>query len=212
MFRSQKIICPHCGAKTVISVSSGDGKDLRGATSFCRACRQRIMTVTLPDGEVALFNEGELVPLISADRASEAAAIRAPRQHHRVLPPQNPGLFDRGHPLEAPVGVSDETIAAGKIVQISQALWRPDGTRRSARDAVRMFGWRAVYVAELGHNIQLRLSRPPPFSEPASIFLSYRWGSEAQNRWVAELAETLATRGYRVSLDRLVPPEQIDVP
>lgn len=213
MFRSQKIICPHCGAETVISVSSGDGKDSHVATSSCRACRQLIMTVTLPDGQVAMFNEGELAPLISADPANEAAAIRNPRRRHRVLPPQKLGVFDRGRPVQAPVGVSDETIAAGEeVVGISQLLWRPDGTRRPAKDAARTFGWRAVWLAELGHNLQLRFSRPPPFSEPESVFLSYRWGNEAQNHWVAELAETLAKRHYRVSLDRLVPPEEVDVP
>src|SRR4051794_24767148 len=111
MFESRKIICPHCGAETVISVSSGDRKDVHGAASSCRVCRRRIMTVTLRDGQVMLFNERGLAPLISADPASEAEAIRNPRQRHRVLPPQNLGLFNRGGPLPAPVGISDETIA-----------------------------------------------------------------------------------------------------
>jgi Flp pilus assembly protein TadD len=114
--------------------------------------------------------------------------------------------------MEQPKGVSDADLAAGNIVGLDDLLWRPDGTRRPAKEAARYVGWRSIWVAELRHSILLRLSRPPPFSEPPTVFLSYRWGSEQHNGWVAALAKMLAARGYRVTLDRLVPPEQMDVP
>jgi tetratricopeptide (TPR) repeat protein len=212
MLRHVMIVCPFCAAETKISVSTGDGKDMHGSRSPCRACRQPIITVTLADGQIAFFKEDRLFLLdpVSAGRAEMPR--RRQGERHQVLLPQNLGLFDRGVAMEAPAGISDAELEKGVVLPINRLLWRPDGTRRPAKDAARHYGWRSVWMAELNHNLQLRLSRPPPFSEPPTIFLSYRWGGQAHNDWVAALAEKLSVRGYRVTLDQLVPPGEMVVP
>jgi len=211
MLRSLEIVCPFCSAETTIGVSSGDGKEVHGASSSCRTCRRAIATVTLPDGQVALFEDGQLFALNVVSREKDEP--RPSRSgSHRVLPPQNLGLFNRGGEVGPPAGISDAELKSALVLDTDQILWRPDGTRRPSRDAAKFAGWRSVWVAELNHHLRTRLSRPPPFSEPPAVFISYRWGTDEQNRWVGQLARTLTDRGYRALLDRLVPPDQVDVP
>ncbi len=88
------------------------------------------------------------------------------------------------------------------IVSMEGVLRRPDGTRRSHDEAVRLFGNRSVWVAELREALMARLSGPDPLSVPPRIFVSYRWGAADDDRWVAELVDELRRRGYVVSYDR----------
>ncbi len=211
MLRTIEVICPFCEAAIRISVATPESDGMKGSLSSCRACRHRIMTMTLPDGLVGYIDDDKLYPLRIVGEQPATPSQSAARDRHKVLPPQNLGLFDRGGAVPRPKGVSDWDLEH-KAASLSDALWRPDGTRRAPAEAARHIGWRSVWITQLRENILARLSKPPPFSEPPSIFLSYRWGDDQHNGWLASLAETLSARGYRVTLDRLVPPEQMVVP
>lgn len=98
------------------------------------------------------------------------------------------------------------------IIPLSQVFVRPDGSRRTREEAIRLVGLRAVWVAELNEAVQVQLEAAPPLSVPPRIFISYRWGSEADNDWVANLAESLRERGYGVQFDRHDKPPDLPVP
>jgi hypothetical protein len=201
MLRRVTIVCPFCDAETEISVSTGDGKEMHGAKSPCRTCRQPILTIALADGQIAFLKDDQLFLLHTVAKTQEGTPLRGRGKRHQILPPQNLGLFDRGAPMEAPAGISDDELKSlSTVVQIDRLLWRPDGTRRAAREIAKHVGFRSAWVAELNYNLRLRLSQPPPFSEPPAVFLSYRWGGEQHGQWVAALADELAGRGYRVTL------------
>jgi tetratricopeptide (TPR) repeat protein len=212
VFRQVIIVCPCCDAETAINVSGGNGKDVRGSSSPCRACKHAIVTLTLADGQVLLQKDGELFSLGRLADARESPSRRGAGKRHQIVPPQNLGLFDRGEAMQTPLGISDEEFEQRPIVNLDRLLWRPDGTRRPAADIARRHGLRSLWIAELNHNLRRRLSQPPPFSEPPSVFLSYRWGGDPHRRWVAGLAAKLTERGYRVTLDQLVAPDEMDVP
>lgn len=92
----------------------------------------------------------------------------------------------------------DETA----IVALDQVLRRADGTSRPREEAVRLYGHRAVWVAELQEALRARLADARPLSVPPRIFLSYRWGIPEQDQWVENLVAELRRRGYFVIFDR----------
>lgn len=98
------------------------------------------------------------------------------------------------------------------IVDLRHVFTRPDGTRRTRAEALKLVGHRAVWVAEMNQALEIRLAGPPPLSVPPRLFLSYRWGSDDDNAWVAALVDDLRTRGYVVVFDRTDKPAEIDVP
>ena len=77
---------------------------------------------------------------------------------------------------------------------------------------MKIFGHRAVWIAELNQALEAQLAGPPPLSVPPRIFLSYRWARAAENDWVARLAGALRQRGYLVILDQTDKPEDLSVP
>jgi hypothetical protein len=128
--------------------------------------------------------------------------------------PRHLGVFDRGTGFEQgnlPPGISDEDLAKDYIVDLDRFLRYPDGTKRDPKEAAKLVGWRAVWVAQLTEAIRERLAGPPPLTYPPAIFISYRWATNEENQWVAELAAELRARGYPVMFDREMPGE-LNVP
>src|ERR1700754_839249 len=151
MLRRVPIVCPFCNAETEISVSTGDGKEMHGSRSPCRACREPILTVTLADGQIAFLKEDQLF-LLHPVKAQEGSPRRGRGKRHQILPPQNLGLFDRGGAMEVPDGISDDEIESlGSVVGLDRLLWRPDGTRRSVKEVAKHCGYRSAWVAELNY-------------------------------------------------------------
>jgi tetratricopeptide (TPR) repeat protein len=97
------------------------------------------------------------------------------------------------------------------VVPLEETFWKPDGTRRPRQEAIKRFGARAVWLAELREAMAQEASKPMalrPLSVPKRIFISYRWQTDEQNEWVVRLAEALADRGYAVEFDRLAQREE----
>jgi len=210
MLETLTIRCPRCHRPTEIAVSRGEAEGGISTTS-CRQCRAPFVAMTQADGRVLLFDGASL----GADPGAGPQLLGiieppAGKSGYRVEPPDYLGIFDRGFPPPAPEpGASDDEL--DRVLTVSRALRRPDGSLRPPAEVAKRIGWRAVWVAQLNEAIQERLFAPPPLSFPPSIFVSYRWGSEADNEWVARLARTLKARGYPVVFDRDEPGE-IDVP
>jgi len=106
------------------------------------------------------------------------------------------------------VTVPDEMAA----VPLSKLFIKPDGSPRSRDEALKAFGKRAVWLAELHQALEVQLAGPPPLSVPPRIFLSYRWADDVADEWVAMLAAALRQRGYVVVFDRTDKPEDLSVP
>jgi tetratricopeptide (TPR) repeat protein len=206
------ISCPKCQQTTKLAVASASGSELAGSASACRACRARLLTFTRPDGQI-LIVDGESK---GDDGAPRVLAVISPvsRSGYRVVPPEHLGIFDRGVPRapveRKPTGASDADLK-NNVFSEEQVLYRPDGSRRPPKDAAKLVGWRAVWIAQLNEALRERLAGPPPLSFPPGIFISYRWGTQAENDWTAELARQLTARGYPVIFDREKPAE-LDVP
>jgi tetratricopeptide (TPR) repeat protein len=83
-------------------------------------------------------------------------------------------------------------------------LFEPDGSRRSRAEAVSLFGVRLVDVAEVYEAINKLKHIPAKLSVPSRVFISYRWGTDEENRWVYDLADQLRERGYEVLYDKFL--------
>ncbi len=97
------------------------------------------------------------------------------------------------------------------VVPLSELFRRPDDGRRSREEAIKRFGYRAVWVAELNEALTERLTGPRRLSIPPSIFVSYRWGTSEDDAWVGHLVTELRNRGYAVTFDRTDYREEITV-
>ncbi|UCE49215.1 MAG: tetratricopeptide repeat protein [Phycisphaerales bacterium] len=82
-------------------------------------------------------------------------------------------------------------------------LYKSDGTRRPNAEIVREQGKIGLRMALLDDAMHQRLdSGETCVIYPLRLFLSYKWGTEAENEWVATLAGKLAERGWDVVFDR----------
>ncbi|MGE0815492.1 MAG: tetratricopeptide repeat protein [Vicinamibacterales bacterium] len=214
MLEQVEIVCPRCGKATLISVSRSEGEERAFATTTCRECRARFIAMTQADGRVLLFDGTHPVEGAAPELLGVIQPPAGP-SGYRVTPPEHLGLFDRGLPLQSdPPGVSDDELQSN-VVALDRILHRPDGSRRDPADAARYVGWRTVWIAQLNEALTRRLGGPPPLSFPPGIFVSYRWGTDDQNDWVARLARGLKARGYPVTFDRdepANPDSTVDVP
>ena len=214
MLRPIAIECPKCRQATELTVATPDEKEVTFSTTGCRKCGARFVTATQRDGRI-LIVDGDVPSDAPADYRPPLLAVvdgGPTRSGYRITPPENLGIYDRGVPPEPETdpGVSDEELRAN-VVRTNQFLRRPDGSRRTPAEAARFVGWRSVWVAQLNEALRSRLAAPPPLSHPPSIFISYRWGTDAENEWTARLARELKSRGYPVMFDR-DEPKDLDVP
>jgi len=63
MLIDREIRCPHCGESTTIGVSAaepGAEFEQRGTLTQCRRCRRKLVTLTQPDGTVAVFKPSDV--------------------------------------------------------------------------------------------------------------------------------------------------------
>lgn len=84
----------------------------------------------------------------------------------------------------------------------SEKLYRPDGSRRPDSDVVSEWGKIGLRLALLHEAIHRRARAGRIRAHyPLRMFLSYKWGSTAENDWVARLAQKLAERRWEVVFD-----------
>ena len=106
--------------------------------------------------------------------------------------------MEPAHALPRGLAMNDDE----RVYRLDEVLTRPDGTRRTPEEAARAVGWRAVWLAQLGEALREIQRRPRPLSLPTRIFISYRWESEAKDRWVARVVARLRALGNTVIHDR----------
>lgn len=217
MLESLAITCPLCRRPTEIAVSraSTTGGDPAGlASTRCRQCRAPFITMTQADGRVLVLDGATSPDPARGPTVLKVIEPPAGPSGYRVTPPDRLDLFTRGRPRLPQPGLPDSALISGDVVPLDGLLHRPDGSARPPAEAARVVGWRSVWVAQLDEAIEDRLAAPPPLSFPPTIFISYRWGSDEDNAWVAALARTLKQRGYPVTFDRdeAVPGIEVDVP
>ncbi|MGD0736469.1 MAG: toll/interleukin-1 receptor domain-containing protein [Terracidiphilus sp.] len=88
------------------------------------------------------------------------------------------------------------------IYRSDEVLVRPDGSRRTIEEAIKLVGRRGVWLAQLHEEITAVLNKPKPLSVPTRIFISYRWGTSVQDHWVADVVSRLRALGNVVVHDR----------
>jgi TIR domain len=82
-------------------------------------------------------------------------------------------------------------------------LYRADGSRRPDTEVLKESGNLGLRLALLDDAIHRRAtSGAPDLQYPPRLFLSYKWGSEAENAWVAQLAQRLTRHGWDVVFDK----------
>jgi hypothetical protein len=70
-------------------------------------------------------------------------------------------------------------------------------------EATKVSGTRAWDIAHLTQLVNdILATTPEPPTKPPSMFVSYRWESEAHRTWVARLVHNLKARGYDVYFDQ----------
>ena len=192
----------------MIAVASPDKTDKferKFSFTHCRVCGKPIITSTEPDGTVQLHD-------LPPDQGSPTEEPRddpiRPASRDDVLssPPRIPAQ------AVAEFQYADDVPDEQRIVPFSQVLKRQDGTRRTHEEAVKIYGDRGTWVAELNEALEARLRGAQPLSVPPRVFISYRWGSQEQNTWVEQLALELRSRGYFVAFDRTDCKPGISVP
>jgi tetratricopeptide (TPR) repeat protein len=218
MLIDKEIVCPHCQQITKVALASPDAAGrytAKGSISSCRNCRERIITMTLEDGSCVIVDPGEL-PVPSSESVAKEEAMKSegntrPSEREALPAPtqfvSSRGVTDSQQDMDAKaVGAAQRTGSSPTdepmVVGLNRVLWREDGTRRPRREALRMFGDRSLWVAELKEAIERRLNGPPPLSIPPRIFLSYRWSSPEADAWAENLALKLRSRGYFVIFDK----------
>lgn len=216
MLATISITCPKCHETTELRVSRDETPGTSGSTSFCRACRARFFALTQEDGRIVLLDPDAPPDSSGKTPLRVLAIIGAPsRSGYRVVPPSHLGIFDRGVPPspsdDESVGISDEELTRPIPSLDGSLLRRPDGSHRTPAEAAKHVGWRSVWVVQLNQALRERLAGPPPLSFPPGVFVSYRWGTAAENEWTAELASRIKVRGYPVIFDREKPVD-LDVP
>jgi len=80
-------------------------------------------------------------------------------------------------------------------------LYREDGSRRPDEEVLAQCGSLGLRLAKLADALARRQQRPFALNYPPRIFVSYKWGTDAQNRWVGKLAEGIRARGFAVVYD-----------
>ena len=82
-------------------------------------------------------------------------------------------------------------------------LYRTDGTRRPDPEVLSECGNIGLRLALLDDAMHRRSTSPEADAlYPPQLFLSYKWGSPAEDAWVGSVAEMLAKRGWGVVFDR----------
>ena len=64
------------------------------------------------------------------------------------------------------------------------SFWKQDGTRRTHVELVQEGGPYSLRLAKLDEYCQKRLLNHFSLCFPPRLFISYKWGSEQENRWV----------------------------
>ena len=111
-----------------------------------------------------------------------------------------------------------DTTRSGKFTSVpayrhlTDLLARADGSMRTRDEAVAEFGPVTVRFVELTEALLAVADAPFPLSVPPRVFISYRWGTENDNRWVAAVATELERRGNIVIYDRTDSLAKDDVP
>jgi hypothetical protein len=78
-------------------------------------------------------------------------------------------------------------------------LYRADGSRRPDAEVLEECGNIGLRLALLDDAMHRRANSTDSASRyPPRLFLSYKWGSDSENAWVAQLAQRLAERGWDV--------------
>jgi hypothetical protein len=82
-------------------------------------------------------------------------------------------------------------------------LYRADGSRRPDAEVLKESGNIGLRLALLDDAMHRRAaSTDPDLQYPPRLFLSYKWGNEVENAWVAQLAQRLVKHGWDVVFDR----------
>lgn len=85
-----------------------------------------------------------------------------------------------------------------------EKLYRTDGSRRPDEEVLKECGNIGLRLALLDDAMHGRASSiEPDLQYPPRLFLSYKWGSETENAWVAQLAQRLTRHGWDVVFDQL---------
>lgn len=203
MLKDVQIKCPHCGQSTIVAVASpepGTRFQRKGSITSCRSCRQTILTFTEQDGTVQVLTEptAEDPDSGSANDVRELEEESRPETSGKIL--SSPPRLPEPAPLVPPG--ADDVPDEERVVSLSEVLRRRDGTRRTHKEAVKLFGLRGTWVAELNEALEAHLRGPKPLSIPPRIFVSYRWSTHEQDSWVEKLVRALRDRGYFVVFDR----------
>lgn len=83
-------------------------------------------------------------------------------------------------------------------------LYRADGSRRPDAEVLKEIGNIGLRLALLDDAMNHRaVSADPDSQYPPRLFLSYKWASETENAWVAQLAQHLKKHGWDVVFDQL---------
>jgi len=97
---------------------------------------------------------------------------------------------------------SEEDARPHAIRTLDDLLLRKDGTKRTIKEAAKLYGYRAIWVASLNSEILARNDGVHLQGYPPRIFISYRWENEGIKNWVLNLAQAVKQKGYEVLLDQ----------
>jgi len=111
------------------------------------------------------------------------------------------------------VGVTGSGVT-GIIETLDDLLRQPDGKRLSIREALGLFGYRAVWIAALNGHVKDISRKPKLHGYPPRIFISYKWQDDAHGRWVRSVTDAFRDIGYEVLLDQYdcTVKDHMDVP
>jgi tetratricopeptide (TPR) repeat protein len=124
---------------------------------------------------------------------------QALRQSILSRPAQPPGILARD-PYEKRV---DATRLPPPFTSWQYVYVKPDGARRTDAEVIGEYGKIGLRLAQYEQALQRRETAGENLlNYPLRLFLSYKWGSEAENAWVSRLAAALAGRGWDVVFDR----------
>lgn len=94
-------------------------------------------------------------------------------------------------------------MAEARRTTARENLYRADGSRRPNAEVLNESGDIGLRLALLDDAMHRRGASIEPDSwYPPQLFLSYKWGTEAENAWVAQLAQRLMKHGWDVVFDR----------